>query len=119
MGCRIGTEITHDSTAGERSFALLVESELINIASPEYRFLNIELMETLIKVFRDNQELNVDDDLTLDVIIGHAVRLHWQSTHSGAYDEQRQQAWSAFYQQSPQTVSEAFVESIWHLLTSA
>lgn len=119
MGCRIGTEITHDSTAGERSFALLVESELINIASPEYRFLNIELIETLIKVFRENPELTVDDDLTLDVIIGHAVRLRWQSVHEGAYDEQRQQAWADFYRESPQEVSEAFVESIWHLLISA
>ncbi|MDJ0834630.1 MAG: glycoside hydrolase family 15 protein [Gammaproteobacteria bacterium] len=117
-GSRLGAEITHDSTAGERSFALLLDSELNNIESPAYRHLNVEMIETLISVMQDNPDLQVDDDLTLDILIGHAVRLNWQKNHSGSYDDQREKAWESFYHQSPDAVRNAGVEAIWHLLTS-
>lgn len=118
LGSRIGAEITHDSTPGERSFALLIEGELNNIESPAYRQLNIELLETLIEVLQENPQLQFQGDLTLDIIIGYAVRLAWQAKHEGNYDEQREQAWQAFYELTPNESKQAFVEAIWHLLTS-
>ena len=118
LGSRIGSEITHDSTPGERSFALLIEGELNNIESPAYRQLNIELLETLIDVLEDNPQIEIDGDLTLDIIIGYAVRLAWQASHTGNYNEQREQAWHAFYELTPNESRQAFIEAIWHLLTS-
>jgi phosphorylase kinase alpha/beta subunit len=118
LGSRIGAEITHDSTPGEHGFALLIESELNNIESPAYRQLNIELLETLIDVLQENPQLKVEGDLTLDIIIGYAVRISWQDQHEGNYDEQREHAWHAFYSLDPNQCKQAFVESIWHLLTS-
>ncbi|MCK4710006.1 MAG: hypothetical protein KAU21_15415, partial [Gammaproteobacteria bacterium] len=117
-GCRVGAEITHDSTPGERSFELLIEGEINNIDSPAYRQLNIELIKTLIFFLKENPQLNVEGDITLDIIIGYAVKLSWQQEHPGNYDEQREQAWNAFYYLSPTQVQNAFVEAIWHLLTS-
>ncbi len=116
-GSRVGSEITHDSTAGERSFELLIEDELNNIDSPAYRQLNVELIETLISFLYENSQLNVDGDITLDTIIGYAVKLCWQLEHQGNYDEQREQAWIAFYHLSPKDIQQAYVEAIWHLLT--
>ncbi|MBL7000099.1 MAG: glycoside hydrolase family 15 protein [Gammaproteobacteria bacterium] len=118
LGSRIGAEITHDSTPAEHSFALLVEGELNNIDSPAYRQLNIELIETLIFYLKENPQLTVSGDLTLDIIIGYAVKISWQLEHQGNYDEQREQAWEAFYQLSPKNMQRANVEAIWHLLTS-
>ena len=118
LGSRIGSEITHDSTAGERSFDLLIEAEINNIDSPAYRQLNIELIETLNYFLKENPQLNVAGDITLDIIIGYAVKLSWQSAHKGNYDEQREKAWNAFYHLSPKEMHNAFVEAIWHLLTS-
>lgn len=119
LGCRIGSEITHDSTPGERSFELLIEGEINNIDSPGYRQLNIELIETLNSLFKENPDLNVSGDITLDIIIGYSVKMSWQSSHQGNFDEQRDKAWSAFYHLSPKEMHHAFVEAIWHLLTSA
>ena len=118
LGNRISAEITHDSTAGESSFAFLIEGELNNIDSPAYRQLNIELLETLIDVFQQNPEMKVSTDLTMDIIIGYAVKIAWQSSHQGHYDAQREQAWDAFYRLDPNQCREAFVEAVWHLLRS-
>lgn len=119
LGNRIGAEITHDSTSGERSFALLIEGELNNIDSPAYRQLNIELLKTLVIVLKENPHLKIEGDLTLDIIIGYAVRISWQTQHEGNYDEQREMAWDAFYRLSPKQARQAFVEAIWHLLRSS
>ncbi len=62
--------------------------------------------------------MTVSGDLTLDIIIGYAVKISWQLEHQGNYDEQREQAWEAFYQLSPKNMQRANVEAIWHLLTS-
>lgn len=54
----------------------------------------------------------------LDVLIGHAVRIAWQKTHhNGNYDEQRAQAWNAFYKLSPLKTEEYFIEAFMNLLT--
>lgn len=118
LGSRVAAEITHDSTAGESSFAFLIEGELNNIDSPAYRQLNIELLGTLIGVLKQNSQLTVTGDITLDIIIGYAVRIAWQSGHQGNYDEQRELAWDAFYRMTPDQCHKAYVESIWHLLST-
>ena len=52
-----------------------------------------------------NPEVQFDDDLALDVVIGHAVRVGWQQTHpsiqSVRYPQDKAQAWDQFYRSSP------------------
>jgi phosphorylase kinase alpha/beta subunit len=46
-----------------------------------------------------------DDDLALDVVIGHAVRVGWQQSHplvsEGEYGRHKAEAWDTFYRSSP------------------
>jgi len=115
---RIGAELTLESTAGERSFELKIDTLLQSIAIAAYKKLNLELMETLIKIFRANPMLYVENDLVLDVLIGHAVRLSWMK-HKGdmAYKEHKGEAWSAFYKCSPFEVQESFLEALNFLIS--
>lgn len=114
---RIGSELTLDSTAGEQSFAHRVEDLLQSIESPDYRQLNIEVIESLSKLFKQSPELRIDSDLILDVIIGYAVRIGWNKQHPDHdnYDEVRAHAWEAMYKSSPQQASEAFIEAFIYL----
>ncbi len=114
---RIGSELTLDSTAGERSFALRIDALLQSIHAPDYRQLNIEVIESLTRVFKKNPDFYIEDDLILDVLIGHAVRITWEK-HFGSsdYNENREKAWKAFYTLSPQETDKAFIESFKYLL---
>lgn len=115
---RIGSELTFDTTAGERNFELRVESLLQSIEAPDYRQLNLELLQTLSRILKENPDIKIEADLMLDVIIGHAVRIAWQKKHKeGNYDEQKAQAWNAFYKLSPQKTEEYFIEAFMYLLT--
>ncbi|MCD6212615.1 MAG: glycoside hydrolase family 15 protein [Sulfurovum sp.] len=116
MENRIGSEFTLETTAGEQSFALRIDALLQGIDAPEYRHLNIEVLESLIRLFKENSEFNVNDDLILDVLIGHAVRFAWEKNHVGNYDEERGQAWESFYHLSPQDTDQAFIGAFMHLL---
>ncbi|WP_345989688.1 glycoside hydrolase family 15 protein [Sulfurimonas sp. HSL1-2] len=114
---RVGSEQTLDTTAGERSFELRIDALLQGIQAPEYRQLNLEAIESLTWLFRQNPELKVENDIVLDVLIGHAVRLAWTAEHGDAhYNEQRGQAWEAFYHRSPRDTEAAFVDAFRHLL---
>lgn len=115
---RIGSELTLDSTAGEQSFAHKIEDLLQSIEAPEYRQLNIEAIESLSNLFKHSPQLHVDDDLVLDVLIGHAVRIGWKHHHpyEENYDEVRAQAWDRMYQCSPEKTAELFVEALIYLL---
>jgi phosphorylase kinase alpha/beta subunit len=115
---RIGHELTLDTTAGEMNFGLRVESLLQKIEYPEYRQLNIELLESLSRLFKHNPQIRVESDLMLDVLIGHAVRINWEKEHkSGNYDEDKAKAWNAFYKLTPKKSDRLFIESFMHLLT--
>ncbi len=115
---RMGSDLTLDTTAGERNFELRVDSLLQSIKASEYRQLNIEALQSLSRVFKENPEIKIDSDILIDVLIGHAVRLAWQKEHENEnYDEQKGQAWSAFYELSPKKTDEFFIESFMHLLT--
>ncbi|MEA2047407.1 MAG: glycoside hydrolase family 15 protein [Campylobacterota bacterium] len=113
---RMGSELTLDSTAGEQSFALKINAQIQRIAYSDYRQLNIEAIESLARLFKQNPDLKVDDDLVLDVLIGHAVRVVWEKEHTGNYDEERGEAWDAFYTLSPAQTDQAFIQSFNYLL---
>ncbi len=114
---RLGRELTLDATAGEKAFAIRVDDRLQHIESPEYRQLNIEALEALSDLFASNPDLVISGDLTLDVLIGHAVRIVWEREHPHSrYDESRGEAWDHFYRLSPQKVKEGYIHAFFYLL---
>ena len=52
-----------------------------------------------------NPQVRFDDDLVLDVVIGHAVRVGWQLRHPeqdpASYPAHKAEAWDAYYRASP------------------
>lgn len=108
-----------DMTAGERSFALRVEDLLSKIAAPEYRQLNIEALRAVSAICQANPAVQVGNLLVMDVLIGIAVRLHWQTSQgdaAGDYNEQRAAAWQAFYALPPHQVANAVMAAFSYLL---
>jgi phosphorylase kinase alpha/beta subunit len=97
--------LLNDLTPGERNFAALVEQLLGKIEAPEYRQLCTETLLTLIAFVAANPQVRFEDDLALDVVIGHAVRVGWQQRHplvgEGEYGRHKAEAWDAFYRSSP------------------
>ncbi|MDF5709275.1 MAG: glycoside hydrolase family 15 protein [Nostoc sp. S4] len=93
-----------EMTAGERNFALLVEHLLNKIEAPEYRQVNIEALIELAAIAANNPQLQIEEYIVLDVLIGHAVRLAWLEHHperGDRYDEDKANAWRSFYNTSP------------------
>ena len=114
---RIGSELTLETTIGERSFELKIDALLQSIAIPAYKKLNIELIETLVELFLANPKLYIQNDLVLDVLIGHAVRISWMKENTQKeYYECKGEAWSAFYKLSVDEVQENFVEAFSFLM---
>jgi phosphorylase kinase alpha/beta subunit len=104
--------ILAEMTPGEKNFALRIEHLLNKIQAPEYRQANIEALMELAVIADRNPDLQIEDSIVLDVLIGHAVRLHWLEQHpehssdpygnrNGRYDEHKAAAWHAFYESSP------------------
>lgn len=102
---RLDSEVMlSEMTAGERNFALLVEHLLNKIEAPEYRQVNIEALIELAAIAANNPQLQIEEYIVLDVLIGHAVRLAWLEQHfdrSDRYDEDKANAWRSFYNTSP------------------
>ncbi|WP_088894330.1 glycoside hydrolase family 15 protein [Leptolyngbya ohadii] len=93
-----------EMTPGEKNFALRVEHLLNNIQAPEYRQVNIEALMELAAIADRNPDLQIEEYVVLDVLIGHAVRLAWLDHHPEAadsYDQQKGTAWRSFYETSP------------------
>ena len=94
-----------EKTPGERNFASQVDHLLSKIEAPEYRQLCGEALLTLIAFVAANPQVYLDDDLALDVVIGHAVRVGWQQQHPeiapSDYGVHKAEAWDAFYRASP------------------
>jgi phosphorylase kinase alpha/beta subunit len=93
-----------EMTPGERNFALRVEHLLNKIEAPEYRQVNIEALMELAAILERNPELQIEEYIVLDVLIGHAVRLGWLERFpekADRYDEYKASAWRAFYNTSP------------------
>jgi phosphorylase kinase alpha/beta subunit len=119
--------ILSEMTTGEKNFALRIEHLLNKIVAPEYRQLNIEALIALAALSERNPDLNIEEYIVLDVLIGHAVRLAWldpelpkQTTsqldatafYSANYDRYKSSAWSAFYQSSPYICANYIVKSL-------
>ncbi|MEG4288312.1 glycoside hydrolase family 15 protein [Microcoleus sp. C2C3] len=96
--------ILSEMTPGEKNFALQIEHLLNKIVAPEYRQVNIEALMELAAIAQRNPELQVEEYIVLDVLVGHAVRLNWQGKYperADKYDEDKAAAWQAFYNTSP------------------
>ena len=82
-----------------------MEHLLSRIQAPEYRQLCTECLLSLMAFVEANPEVQFDDDLALDVVIGHAVRVGWQQTHpaltASSYSQHKARAWTQFYKASP------------------
>ena len=94
-----------EKTPGEHNFAALVDHLLSKIEAPDYRQLCTETLITLIAFVGANPALIFDNDLVLDVVIGHAVRVGWQQRHPTIapeqYGQHKADAWDGFYLSSP------------------
>jgi phosphorylase kinase alpha/beta subunit len=94
-----------EKTPGERNFAAMVEHLLSKIEASEYRQLCTETLLTLVAFVGENPQVQFDDDLALDVVIGHAVRVGWQECHpdvsAAQYGLHKAAAWDQFYRCSP------------------
>jgi phosphorylase kinase alpha/beta subunit len=94
-----------EKTPGERNFASLVEHLLAKIDAAEYRQLCTETLLTLMAFVAANPQVQFEDDLVLDVVIGHAVRVGWQEKHpevpASEYGQHKAAAWRLFYRSSP------------------
>lgn len=96
--------ILSEMTPGEKNFALRVEHLLNKIEAPEYRQVNIEALRELAAILECNPELQIEEYIVLDILIGHAVRLAWLDLFpetGNQYDEYKASAWRAFYDTSP------------------
>ncbi len=96
--------ILSEMTPGEKNFALRVEHLLNKIEAPQYRSVNIEALIELAAIAQRNPDLQIEDYIVLDVLIGHAVRLAWLERFpekANQYDEYKAAAWRAFYNTSP------------------
>jgi phosphorylase kinase alpha/beta subunit len=125
---RLDSEIIlSEMTPGEKNFALRIEHLLNKIVAPEYRQLNIEALMALAALSERNPDLDIEEYIVLDVLIGHAVRLAWldvdlpkatisqldRSAFDPAnYDRYKSFAWSAFYQSSPYVCASYIVKSL-------
>ena len=71
---------------------------------PEYRHVNIEALRELGEIFKVNPDLYFEDYISLDVLIGHAVRLGWldqQPERVKAYEDDKAAAWHASFYKLP------------------
>ena len=102
---RLTSALLLEKTPGERNFAIQVEHLLSRIGAPEYRQLCTESLLSLMAFATANPTTRFDDDIALDVVIGHAVRVGWRNTHpeqkTEDYPLHKAAAWKQFYRSSP------------------
>ena len=102
---RLTSALVLEKTPGERNFAIQVEHLLSRIEAAEYRQLCTESLLSLMAFTMTNPDMRFEDDIALDVVIGHAVRVGWQSTYpeqdTGEYSQHKAAAWKQFYLASP------------------
>lgn len=107
--------ILAETTPGEKNFALRIEHLLNKIQAPEYRQVNIEALMELSAIADRNPDLQIEEPIVLDVLIGHAVRLAWLEKfpeQSDRYDENKAAAWRSFYAASPYVCASYIVKSL-------
>jgi phosphorylase kinase alpha/beta subunit len=116
---RLDSEIIlSEMTPGEKNFALRIEHLLNKIGAPEYRQVNIEALVELSAIAERNPDLQVEEYIVLDVLIGHAVRLAWLEKfpeRADRYDEYKAAAWHSFYDTSPEDCAGYIVKAFRYL----
>jgi phosphorylase kinase alpha/beta subunit len=108
------------TTAGEKNFALRVEQLLHRIPADDYRRLVVEALDTLSALAEASPEVEIEGDLVLDVILGHAVRQAWLARHPERperYERETAAAWGAFYDLPPRAVARHVVAAVRFLMT--
>ena len=106
-------------TVGEQSFKLHVNHLLNKIQAPVHRQLTVEVLVAIATLFRDNATLHIDDTLSTDALIEHAVRISWQKSHPEAnknYEEDEMLAWHNFYHLPPHKAANCYLDALIHLL---
>ena len=113
---RLTSALVLEKTPGERNFAIQVEHLLNRIEAAEYRQLCTESLLSLMAFTTTNPDMRFEDDIALDVVIGHAVRVGWQSTHPqqdiGTYSQHKAAAWEQFYKASPAQCRQWQIEAL-------
>lgn len=113
---RVDSEsVLSEMTPGEANFARRLDHLLTKIHAPEYRHITIEALQELAAIFKGNPELQFEDYIALDVLVGHAVRLAWVSEcpdRAGRYEAQKSAAWSSFYGRSPKDCALYIAEAL-------
>lgn len=107
--------ILSEMTPGEQNFARRIDHLLNKIQAPEYRHLNIEALQELGEIVQVNPDLYFENYLSLDVLIGHAVRLKWleDNRHQAErYPSDKAAAWRSFYQASPKECAAAIAKAL-------
>lgn len=111
--------VLSDMTAGETAFALWLEHLLNRVHSPEYRQLNIEALNVLSSFFAQNPSLRVEDTLSLEALLGHAVRLAYVTAHperEANYNDFKAAAWDEYYAMAPAKTSRTVIEALQQLM---
>lgn len=106
--------ILAEMTPGEKNFALRIEHLLNKIEAPEYRQVNVEALMELAAIGDRNPNLQIEEYIVLDVLIGHAVRLAWLERFpekADRYDEFKAAAWRSFYNTSPRECATYIVKA--------
>ncbi|MEM8808822.1 MAG: glycoside hydrolase family 15 protein [Cyanobacteria bacterium P01_G01_bin.38] len=115
----ISKVILSDTTPEEPDFARRIEHLLNKIQAPEYRQVNVEAMMELSELFDRNPNWQIEDDIVLDVLVGHAVRLAWldgKPHRVQRYDQDKATAWRSFYKTSPHDCAQYIVKAMQFLL---
>ncbi|MGQ4648441.1 glycoside hydrolase family 15 protein [Lyngbya aestuarii] len=104
-----------EMTPGEKNFALKVEHLLNKSKAPEYRQVNVETLMELAAMVESNPDLQIEEYIVLDVLIGHAVRLAWLDLHNNEqaeqYDNHKAAAWHEFEDSSPKECASYIVKA--------
>ncbi len=120
---RLDSELVlSEMTPEEQNFALRVEHLLNKLQAPEYRQLVVEALVELAAIAQRNADLEIESNIVLDVLIGHAVRLSWidhivdHDLSEAHYDHYVDQAWQQFYESSPKVCAEYIAKALQFLL---
>ncbi|WP_130537602.1 glycoside hydrolase family 15 protein [Thiomicrorhabdus indica] len=111
---RLDHGLSANMTRGEMLFQDKVDHLLNKTPIPEVRRLYYEALRVLGLIMEANPNLHSQDTMVLDVLLGHAVRLHWlaqENNHMQNYDESRQTAWQEFYYCPLHEVANAIVSA--------
>jgi phosphorylase kinase alpha/beta subunit len=114
------SQVLSDMTKGEKAFVLLIEHLLNNVHAAEYRQLTVETITVLASFFVQNPTLKIEEAVSVDVTIGHAVHLAYMDRYparANQYDSYKSDAWESFYRLPPSKTSAFLISALRNLLT--